>query len=296
MASPVSTIESAAMDAADTNEYPEDLDDGSWFTATRRRKPKTTTNSAPEPLPAKNQVTLRPPPLPVEDFKVFFRPRGGLRLKYRCYIHRSRKQVCTIYLAFGHRAGVCPTPTKRRCQACGVETPVPAHSCTTECFHCKGDHPATHPKYPAREQKPPNKHYVKKALEANALAPPSTSPPKGHQDKQSCFFWCPLDGDIKPRSRTRCSQSKSRGKSQDKAMEYLNNTPGTTPKTSITLGLVSQKNRAAGAERPESPPAKKPALAGQTAPAKFLFQSPLVCVVFRVVEQEVIDVLVIVAT
>ncbi|KAH8040745.1 hypothetical protein HPB51_012060 [Rhipicephalus microplus] len=168
--------------------------------------------------------------------------------EYPCYIHRLRKQVCAICLAFGHRADISPTPTKCRCHACGVETPAP-----TECFHCKGDHPATHPKCPAREQKPLNKHYVKKALEANALAPPPTSPPKGHR----------------PRSRTRRSQSKNRGKSQDMALESLNNTPGTASKTSTTtLGLIPQKNRAASAERPESPPAKKPAPAGQTPPAK----------------------------
>ncbi|KAL3215616.1 hypothetical protein MRX96_000233 [Rhipicephalus microplus] len=73
-----------------------------------------------------------------------------------------------------------------------------------------------------------NKHYVKKALEANALAPPPASPPKGHWD----------------RSRTRRSQSKSRGKSQDRALESLNNTPGTTSKTSTTtLGLIPPKEQ-----------------------------------------------------
>ncbi|KAL3176335.1 hypothetical protein MRX96_010523 [Rhipicephalus microplus] len=84
-------------------------------------------------------------------------------------------------------------------------------------------HPATHPKCPAKEQKPTNKHCVKKALEANALALPPTSPPKGHR----------------PRFRTRRSQSKSRQKSQDRALESLNNTPGTASKTSTTtLGLI----------------------------------------------------------
>ncbi|KAL3214501.1 hypothetical protein MRX96_034889 [Rhipicephalus microplus] len=57
-----------------------------------------------------------------------------------------------------------------------------------------------------------------KAVEANALAPPPTSPPKGHP----------------PRSRTRRSKYKSRGKSQDRALESLNNTPGTASKTSTT--------------------------------------------------------------
>ncbi|KAL3191315.1 hypothetical protein MRX96_018723 [Rhipicephalus microplus] len=110
-----------------------------------------------------------------------------------------------------------------------------------------------HPKCPAREQKPPNKHYVKKAPETSALAPPPTLPPDGHR----------------PRSRTRRSQSKSREKSQGRVLESLNNTPGTASKSSTTtLGLIPQKNIAASAERSESPPAKKPALAGQTPPAK----------------------------
>ncbi|KAH8031995.1 hypothetical protein HPB51_022517 [Rhipicephalus microplus] len=93
MASPVSTIESAAMDAADTNEYPVNPDDGSWFTATHRRKPKAATNSAPEPLPAKIQVTPRPPPLPVDDFKVIFRPREGLRLSEWAH-HVLTRAIC----------------------------------------------------------------------------------------------------------------------------------------------------------------------------------------------------------
>ncbi|KAL3196905.1 hypothetical protein MRX96_014991 [Rhipicephalus microplus] len=69
----------------------------------------------------------------------------------------------------------------------------------------------------------------------------------------------------------RRSQSKSRGKSQDRPLETLNNTPGTTSKTSITtLVMILQNNRAACEERPESPPAKKPAPTGQTPPAKSL--------------------------
>ncbi|KAL3215122.1 hypothetical protein MRX96_051361 [Rhipicephalus microplus] len=51
--------------------------------------------------------------------------------------------------------------------------------------------------------------------------------------------------------------------------ESLNNTPGNASKTSTTtLGLITQKNRATSAERPESPPAKKPAPTGQTPPTK----------------------------
>ncbi|KAH7969875.1 hypothetical protein HPB52_022396 [Rhipicephalus sanguineus] len=182
------------------------------------------------------------------------------RAEYRCYIHRPRKQVCTICLALGHRADVCPTPSERRCHACGVETPAPQHSCTTRCFHCKGDHPATHPQCPARERKPPNKQYVKKALEAKALTQPPTSPPKGHR----------------PRSRTRRSRSKSRGKSQDKSTAPLKNTPGTTSKPRTpTPGPIQKKNRSGSAEGSESPPAKKPAPAGQTPPAKQELQDAL---------------------
>ncbi|KAH7950869.1 hypothetical protein HPB52_003014 [Rhipicephalus sanguineus] len=73
MTSTVPANDSASMDASDSNEYPADPDDGSWFTATRRRKPRPQTNSAPAPEPAKNQVTPRPPPLPVDDLKVVFR-------------------------------------------------------------------------------------------------------------------------------------------------------------------------------------------------------------------------------
>ncbi|KAL3191245.1 hypothetical protein MRX96_018813 [Rhipicephalus microplus] len=187
MASPVSTIESAAMDAADTNEYPVDPDDRFLVHCYLPTQAKEATNSAPEPLPAKNQVTPRPPPLAVDDFE--------------------------------------------------------------------GDHPATHPKYPAREQRPPNKHYVKKALEANALAPPPTSPPKGHRPMQ-------VQNEAQSIKEQREVSGQGLGILKQHAGKRTQNHhyhPGTDP---------PPKNRAASAERPESPPAKKPAPAGQTPPAK----------------------------
>ncbi|KAH8042847.1 hypothetical protein HPB51_026112 [Rhipicephalus microplus] len=57
--------------------YSVDPDDGSWFTATRRRKPKTTINSGPESLHAYNQVT--PPVYLWMTLRCVFRPREGLR-------------------------------------------------------------------------------------------------------------------------------------------------------------------------------------------------------------------------
>ncbi|KAH8023918.1 hypothetical protein HPB51_019182 [Rhipicephalus microplus] len=103
------------------------------------------------------------------------------RAVHRCYIHRPRKQVCSNLPCIWTSGRRMSNPDKRPMPRMWVETPAPEHSCTTQCFHCKGDHRATHPKCPAREQKSLNKRYVKKALEANALAPPPTSPPKEHQ-------------------------------------------------------------------------------------------------------------------
>ncbi|KAL3212220.1 hypothetical protein MRX96_036067 [Rhipicephalus microplus] len=40
----------------------------------------TAPNAAPEAFPAKNQVTPRLPPVPVDDVKLVLRPRGGIRL------------------------------------------------------------------------------------------------------------------------------------------------------------------------------------------------------------------------
>ncbi|KAL3216449.1 hypothetical protein MRX96_033055 [Rhipicephalus microplus] len=57
--------------------------------------------------------------------------------------------------------------------------------------------------------------------------------------------------------------------------ESLNNTPGIASKASTTtLGLIPRKNRATSAERPKSPPAKKPAPTGQTPTAKPMLVSP----------------------
>ncbi|KAH8042723.1 hypothetical protein HPB51_025566 [Rhipicephalus microplus] len=132
----------------------------------------------------------------------------------------------------GRYIGISVTPHRRRFNfrrlAAFVRTP--------------SDHPAIDPKSSAREQEPPNKHYVNKALEGNALVPPPSSPPKGHQ----------------PWFRKMRSQYKSRRKCQDRPLESLNNTPGTASKVSTTnLALIPRKATAARVERAKSPPAKK---------------------------------------
>ncbi|KAH7979151.1 hypothetical protein HPB49_008501 [Dermacentor silvarum] len=75
----------------------------------------------------------------------------------RCYIYRPRQQICSVCLSMGHRADVCPTPDKPRCVACGTSNPLPEHECTPKCIHCGGDHLATDPRCPSRQQRPFNK-------------------------------------------------------------------------------------------------------------------------------------------
>ncbi|KAH6932487.1 hypothetical protein HPB50_006301 [Hyalomma asiaticum] len=85
--------------------------------------------------------------------------------EYRCYVHRPRKQVCTVCLQLGHRYDHCPTPNCVTCKICGVDNPTSEHSCTPKCRSCGGDHPTTDTGCPARIRPPLNKDRVRKALQ-----------------------------------------------------------------------------------------------------------------------------------
>ncbi|KAH7969727.1 hypothetical protein HPB52_021695 [Rhipicephalus sanguineus] len=85
--------------------------------------------------------------------------------EYRCYVHRPRKQVCTVCLRLGHRSDNCPTPNCVTCKTCGVDNPTPGHSCTPKCRSCGGDHPTTDTSCPARVRPPLHKERVRKALQ-----------------------------------------------------------------------------------------------------------------------------------
>ncbi|KAH7933336.1 hypothetical protein HPB49_011602 [Dermacentor silvarum] len=91
----------------------------------------------------------------------------------RCYIYRPRQQICSVCLSMGHRADVCPTPDKPHCVACATCNPLPEHECTPKCIHYGGDHPATDPRCPSRQQRPFNKSYVlQERLTREKLCPP----------------------------------------------------------------------------------------------------------------------------
>ncbi|KAH7978479.1 hypothetical protein HPB49_005603 [Dermacentor silvarum] len=85
-------------------------------------------------------------------------------------------QICSVCLSMGHRADVCPMSDKPRCVACGTSNPLPEHECTPKFIHCGGDHPATDPRCPSRQQRPFNKSYVlQERLKREKLCPPAGS-------------------------------------------------------------------------------------------------------------------------
>ncbi|KAH7958609.1 hypothetical protein HPB49_003214 [Dermacentor silvarum] len=75
-----------------------------------------------------------------------------------------------------HRADVCTMPYKPRSVACGTSNTLPEHECTPKCIHCGGDHSATDPRCPSRQQRPFNKSYVlQERLKRKKLCPPPGS-------------------------------------------------------------------------------------------------------------------------
>lgn len=56
----------------------------------------------------------------------------------RCTLYMRQTDVCYGCGALGHRADVCPTPTKKVCRGCGVSDPAEDHQCQAKCALCGG--------------------------------------------------------------------------------------------------------------------------------------------------------------
>ncbi|KAG0414308.1 hypothetical protein HPB47_008538 [Ixodes persulcatus] len=76
----------------------------------------------------------------------------------RCKPYFPKEQVCDVCLGLGHRRDVCPYPEQNKCSTCGLlNGDMEEHECSPYCIHCKGQHPSTDPKCPARKREPYNK-------------------------------------------------------------------------------------------------------------------------------------------
>ncbi|XP_075559996.1 uncharacterized protein LOC142591568 [Dermacentor variabilis] len=58
-----------------------------------------------------------------------------------CHLYRKQIDVCEQCGRVGHRKDVCPTPTMKKCLACGLENPTEDHRCTPKCNLCGDEHP-----------------------------------------------------------------------------------------------------------------------------------------------------------
>ncbi|KAH7961630.1 hypothetical protein HPB52_010954 [Rhipicephalus sanguineus] len=141
--------------------------------------------------------------------------------EYRCYVHRPRKQVCTVCLRLGHRSDNCPTPNCVTCETCGVDNPTPGHSCTPKCRSCGGDHPTTDTGCPARVRPPLNKERVRKALQQEQLQRDVE-----HHSTPSSSTQGELQAAGPNPGRTSRSRSRSRRRSRSKARSRTHSRTG----------------------------------------------------------------------
>ncbi|KAH7955523.1 hypothetical protein HPB52_001197 [Rhipicephalus sanguineus] len=57
-----------------------------------------------------------------------------------CTLYRRQVDVCYSCGDLGHRADVCPNPSKEKCRGCGLASPASDNQCTPECTICGGPH------------------------------------------------------------------------------------------------------------------------------------------------------------
>ncbi|KAH7943942.1 hypothetical protein HPB52_013720 [Rhipicephalus sanguineus] len=141
--------------------------------------------------------------------------------EYRCYVHRPRKQVCTVCLRLGHRSDNCPTPNCVTCKTCGVDNPTPGHSCTPKCRSCGGDHPTTDTGCPARVRPPLNKERVRKTLQQE-----QQQRDVEHHSTPSSSTQGELQAAGPNPGRTSRSRSRSRRRSRSKARSRTHSRTG----------------------------------------------------------------------
>ncbi|KAL1467796.1 hypothetical protein MTO96_041915 [Rhipicephalus appendiculatus] len=189
--------------------------------------------------------------------------------EYRCYVHRPRKQVCTVCLRLGHRSDNCPTPKCVTCKTCGVENPTPGHSCSPRCRSCGGDHPTTDTGCPARVRPPVNKDRVRKALQQEQQQRDVEHHPTPSSSSQGELQAAGSTPGRKSKSRSRSrrgSRSKARSRthsrtgSQQPPVKRVTTSEATAPlatnQSSLPLKDSNQPNKdqGAGAEQCRTEP------------------------------------------
>lgn len=59
----------------------------------------------------------------------------------RCTLYRRQTDMCYGCGGLGHRADVCPNPSKKVCRGFGLVSPTEDHPCSPKCALCGGPHP-----------------------------------------------------------------------------------------------------------------------------------------------------------
>ncbi|KAL1474924.1 hypothetical protein MTO96_037661 [Rhipicephalus appendiculatus] len=144
-----------------------------WIDAIRRRaKSSTTTTGKPAGArigalrtgaATRVAAASRLPPLPTDHRRVIVRPGGGLddtttiillfdglkvpnyvrcgMLLLRCTLYKRQIDTCRNCGRVGHRQDVCPTPSEKVCEHCGIKPTGPDHECVTpKCALCGQAH------------------------------------------------------------------------------------------------------------------------------------------------------------
>ncbi|KAH8036825.1 hypothetical protein HPB51_006094 [Rhipicephalus microplus] len=129
----------------------------------------------------------------------------------RCTLYRRQTDICYECGALGHRANVCPTPTKKVCRGCAVNDPANDHQCQPTRALCRGPHLTADKSCQHRFQVP---YLVRRQRRRRKAAKKR----RQHQEGLTSRDWSvtPTSKMHSPSPAVKKSRSRSRGRSRSK--------------------------------------------------------------------------------
>ncbi|KAH7972259.1 hypothetical protein HPB52_010055 [Rhipicephalus sanguineus] len=173
-----------------------------------------------------------------------------------CTLYRRQVDVCYSCGDLGHRADVCPNPSKKKCRGCGLASPASDHQCTPECTICGGPHLTADRKCKQRFQLP----YIVRQRRRRRRRAKKSQASQGERSRDSSVSSATGRARSQSPSARQRSLSRGRPRTRSKGRSHSRGTftiqgalpiPGAHPGRTY-VGRPSQAEYGQGAKKDES--------------------------------------------